>query len=1289
MSAKTDKPAAPPRTRNRDHERLYRPGLLSNWFLVWSVLLVVAIGIMVWKDYARPWKTYQRTFQAKRIEMVEDEVREQKESLAARAPEVQAARKAVDEAWQALQARTEPTHADLVEKRHMAKRLVDAQDAEVKRIKGNLAPARYEFETIKERHDTMVRAKSGSARFEKKRVTDDMIGDAAELMEERRLELNRWAQLLFEAETTFRNRADAHQRLHRQIVEMEAPWTEAKADLKLLKQEQAQAENALQGLQALYENNQWRNAPFIDFISPSLKVRQQVLENIHDNWNFATNKKVDRCTTCHLGIDFPAMGYGDEGAANIEKYDIDPWMQAHPGLDLIAGPKSPHKVESFGCSVCHHGVGWATDFARAAHLPPDAETKARWKDEHDWYKAKYIDFPMIPMAYVQGQCWKCHKQGFAWPVVYDEGLDHGFATGTGTDTGEALGQWRLPSDHPDHAGPKDRLLGPTEVHSDNVMPKAPRPVDGDLQAIAAAQRDALMEHYADAFEGREKDLEGFTQDAVSDYGWHAKVFERGYDTMVTYGCQGCHKIAEDFGAQVGYEAPPRVGPPLTAIGDKIKPEFIPQWILNPGAFRPASKMPSFFMYTPMDATWEPLRDGEGKPLVLPVTAAHMLDKDLAKSLGYESPPDEEDLIQLQVLALSTYLQNLKAVYLSSSGAKPGQYAFTRRDPGESKHYNADYDEALPAGDVARGRDLVNEKGCTACHVVPEVNVDGEWVADGPARFNNDPLLMRGPRLIGLGSKLKDGKWLNAWLKDPRHYQPDARMPDMRLIDRYEGDKQIAVGAQDRADVIAYLLNSRNEAFEALPKIGWKKRYEPLLRDMYETYFGKVTDGEWKGSWRRRAVVEGEMAGARMANVLAQVGERLMSRNGCFGCHEVAGHEVDQPIGVELTTHGIKDIHQLDFGVVPKSVIPHTRWDFFINKVRTPRVYDVGKVKPWADRLRMPRFSLWSPDAAEAAPDDVEAEVEFQEDAIIDSRVAVAGVLAGLVREPIKSEALFHPDDYERDLIAGRKVIKRYGCNNCHTIEGQQGYFWGEQQAAGLETAMLPPNLFGQGLRTRTDWLVKFLKDPVWLRPIVKAHMPRFGMSDAEAEALARYFIRLAGRETSLILPRPSSRLAGHRYDEPLTVKCEKDGHEIGPITGYVDEARRLFETINCNKCHLPKGSPGADPKEGGVAPSFSHAPERLRHMWVERLLYDPEHLINETKMPSFYPQERGYGRTCEVDRRAFKFWLRDDRAWKLKYDSDDAAEKAEAVKELAEVQIRALTDYLLHHYQPPAAAAGN
>ena len=72
--------------------------------------------------------------------------------------------------------------------------------------------------------------------------------------------------------------------------------------------------------------------------------------------------------------------FEEGGAALIAPFALRPVEWAHPHLDLMVGPKSPHKMEQFGCTTCHQGVGRRLDFVRAAHSPDSHEEEEQVDD---------------------------------------------------------------------------------------------------------------------------------------------------------------------------------------------------------------------------------------------------------------------------------------------------------------------------------------------------------------------------------------------------------------------------------------------------------------------------------------------------------------------------------------------------------------------------------------------------------------------------------------------------------------------------------------------------------------------------------------------------------------------------------------------------------------------------------------------------------------------------------------------------------------------------------------------
>lgn len=89
-------------------------------------------------------------------------------------------------------------------------------------------------------------------------------------------------------------------------------------------------------------------------------------------------KRVDRCVTCHVGVDNPRMAGQPQPLA------------AHPDLG-IPGFKEAHPFGEIGCTVCHHGQGPATT-VRHAHGP-----------------VKHWEEPLLPRDLTVAACATCHQ----------------------------------------------------------------------------------------------------------------------------------------------------------------------------------------------------------------------------------------------------------------------------------------------------------------------------------------------------------------------------------------------------------------------------------------------------------------------------------------------------------------------------------------------------------------------------------------------------------------------------------------------------------------------------------------------------------------------------------------------------------------------------------------------------------------------------------------------------------------------------------------------------------------
>ncbi|HEU5182533.1 MAG TPA: c-type cytochrome [Candidatus Polarisedimenticolia bacterium] len=467
------------------------------------------------------------------------------------------------------------------------------------------------------------------------------------------------------------------------------------------------------------------------------------------------------------------------------------------------------------------------------------------------------------------------------------------------------------------------------------------------------------------------------------------------------------------------------------------------------------------------------------------------------------------------------------------------YLFDKTEPGG-------FPKLPGTGDAKKGETIVTSFGCLGCHAV--------------ARLEKAAVPLRrrfGPNLDGIGAKAKP-EWIYAWVRDPKSYFPETRMPDLRLTD------------QEALDVTAYLMTLKEPE-------GWqRKTFEadaPLLDKMVEEQLrARMTARE----------VQAKIASMSEKDKEVYLGQRMITRYGCFGCHLIQGFETTPPIGTELSEEGSKEVDRFDFGYIH---IPETRHDWITQKLENPRIFDRGKVKTPDEKLKMPLFNL--------TPEE---------------RQAVVTLVLSLVKEKPPLATVPVLDARRRALEAGRRMVQDHNCQGCHLLEGEgqdirmtiarkmveeQGI--GQEDADSRAIAFSPPFITGEGARVRSDWLFHFLKGPTPIRPWLSVRMPTFGFTDEEANTLLRYFTALAEA------PFPFETPPGH------------------PPATDLAAARTLTskDYFDCFSCHQQgEKKPAGDPS--GWAPDLAMARQRLRPEWIVDWIKDPQKLYPGTKMPTFY-----------------------------------------------------------------------
>ncbi len=555
----------------------------------------------------------------------------------------------------------------------------------------------------------------------------------------------------------------------------------------------------------------------------------------------------------------------------------------------------------------------------------------------------------------------------------------------------------------------------------------------------------------------------------------------GYHLIRQLGCFGCHEIkgvapsGERTGPDMRLEpndpeaaaavgpaaenptpaAMRRVGPSLRDTAGKLDAVFLDKWLGDPSGVRPGTRMPQFYGMH-----------------------AHLDGKSLDDAKRFEA---------VEIRAVTDYL------LAASQPVEP-----LPAPP-----------EVTEAPSAERGRELFLTQGCLACHKHDDFP-QGESIV--------------GANLSGLGSKLSTPagrKWLVSWIRDPMRHSPRTTMPNTLLEpvplgtqvengqagngnaeEEAEGQGEAGRSAAQRmtdpaADIAAYLLESSDGGQAPEDR-------QPLVEaDLDELVFLHL--GKALSQKLARRYLEGgcelapdeaqgdlvELAGRVTAEKkIRYVGRRTIRKRGCFGCHDAAGFEDAQPIGPALSDWGRKresllafeQIHQLlaNSGEAPSpgskaegsrtesaddtvsidpdrdfyvaALLAHRREGFVWQKLRAPRSFDYRKTenKGYNERLTMGRFTL--------RPEEREAIITF---------------VLGLVAEPPTAKYVYEGSRRRRAVVEGQKVLDKYGCAECHTLQMQRWQIeYDPEEIEGPyeveDFAFVKPQIDVEGLEAQPD-----------------------------------------------------------------------------------------------------------------------------------------------------------------------------------------------------------------------------
>jgi len=749
---------------------------------------------------------------------------------------------------------------------------------------------------------------------------------------------------------------------------------------------------------------------------------------------------------------------------------------SHPRLDLYLSDASPHKMQTFACTICHEGQGTATEFKWASHTPSTTLDMDRWTTEHGWFDNGHWIFPMFPKRFAQSACLKCHHEvvdlepSERFPEAPAPKVTHGYhlirkygCYGCHEVNGFDGPTRRVGPDlrsEPNYFAVAQQIQAELHIAARRLTAAGSTAADNSKAAERlTAWKEQLEKPAAELTAHPEDNLARSTirtriEEGVAAAGKDAGALDRTLTSLAN--------MLKDVEAPGDQRRP---GPSLRFVNDKVDPIFLFDWINNPRHFRDTTRMPRFF------GLWDHLKDAHGETD--------------GKALRLEP---------IEIRGMIAYLQT----YAADQRFEPVPHA-------------KDISNWTDEEKVARGKIQFQTRGCLACHNhrdFPEV-----------ASYRPHDEIVQGPDLSGVGSKFdpqrnpKGPEWLYSWIRNPTRYHARTVMPNLFLErDMIPGPDPIdplkdAKYFDPADDIVTYLLASSRSDWQPIPAAeavtqpldaaGQQALKDLMLEHLNDAFYKDAAEeyyvvgipphleNELKGAEKDLIVQPGKKL--EDSQRLKYIGRKTIAKYGCFGCHDIPGFEDAKPIGTGLADWGRKDPAKLAFEHIAHYVEGHgaahgktaahagakgakttpakaedshtpaapaaaspapaataahnpaeeltvkffehaleaqNRIGFIYQKLQEPRSYDFEKIenKRYNERLRMPQFPF-----------------------TVEEREAVITFVLGLVADPPQPKYVYQPQPRNAALIAGREVLEKYNCGGCHILGAEK---WQVSFAAG-------------------------------------------------------------------------------------------------------------------------------------------------------------------------------------------------------------------------------------------------
>jgi cbb3-type cytochrome oxidase cytochrome c subunit len=1004
-------------------------------FCLSAVVLLVCTLWMMWADYADEWRLYQR----EALRLVAERDRKRIAEIEAD-PEFKASLAQLDEEKQAADA-TLATHEARLKELEAAAREASIQASF--HMRG--------LRTERAKRD-VARANFGLG------VRDNLPADQLAAL---RQAFEQQEALVAEQEAVYKQ-LDLNAVLAKsQVDDLTADRDKLAKQLSDLESEISRRRKAIDKI----EPSNWFSAMKRDLMLLPIINGFNSPERIHQDWmpklkidlgGMSKVDRFDRCRTCHISID--SVGGGTDPAFPLGTKDGEfrnPYA-SHPRLDLYLTSTSPHPLPKFGCTVCHEGQGSGTSFTNASHTPNDPHQAEVWAKSpkksqaaigdnpdahhHGWFDNHFWEHPMLPDRFEQSSCIRCHinvvelghhpKFGATAPKVH-RGYElvktygcFGCHEINGYEGTRPIGpDLRLEPNTPEElakalADPltvpgKMRKVGPSLRHIGlkspegwvatwTDEPKKFRPTTRMPQFFHLTnQQDPTAERFnpvevaavAHYLKDKSQPLELLSP--KEDYQPDAA---RGQQLFATRGCAACH---QHEGVKPVPGETSTFGPELSKINAKLLPgaqgfNWLYTWLRDPQRYHPRSKMPNLYLEAEEvnKETIDPAADIAAFLLKLQGQPA-----DFQPAATYDPPPvDPQALDDLTVEFLKKNLTNQQITEVMDKGQYPipsGGLEAIKGD--EIELVKPDGSPITDPEEMRRrklnyvGRRTISRYGCYGCHDIPNFE-DGRPI---------------GTALQDWGKKDRS-RLAFEHIQEYAHHrgQPELGVeydnvtPAVAARLKLEPPSGVRVTQRERGVTTYRGVN--------LGETG----HPPAELQIDDVIVGYNSQPIIDVAQLRDQLNRTEPGALVEVRVIRGGEELVLGLRPDGSLHDRAVNAVKTAERHEFATHEDEE-RELSTAFFYESLVHHGRPGFLWQKLRQPRSYDfeMVDVKPYDDRLRMPKFP-------------------FSETDIED----IATFVLGLLAEPPSDEYLFNPDGPKGDWIKGEYLLDQYNCTSCHMLD---------------------------------------------------------------------------------------------------------------------------------------------------------------------------------------------------------------------------------------------------------------